>query len=349
MVGSVAAVFTLSTGSLVWFQTRKHFRLIRASEYIQRFNSKEFFDARILVDTFHQDETLLAAVLEGETSSNLETVRVRATILRFANLFQELGGSYLKRTVDRHYIWTMFGYLAQVYWKRFEPVIQALRNSRNRPQLYCDFEAFASEMRRLDTKYSPKVTHSVSTRTPAPVFVFAYGSLVSPASIAKSLGKDSKGEVRAAWLYDYRRSWTALIPVQPIGSKEPNPTIAAFLNVTLCEGAIVNGVLFPASETDLSILDQREFIYRRVDVSQLVRPKQTGTVYVYVTDEQKADAGSAYVPTEYLRIIEEAFEYWGQGFKEEFWRRTASHSFRPLEGQYRFLRGGGGDKLDSQT
>jgi hypothetical protein len=246
--------------------------------------------------------------------------------------------------VDRHHIWIMFGYLAQVYWKRFEPVIQALRNSRSRPQLYQDFESFASEMQRLDVKYTRKEKRSTSRRAPAPVFLFAYGSLLSPASIAKSLGKDLKDDLRAAWLYDYRRSWSAFATVEPIDSKDPEPATAAFLNITPCDGAIINGVLLPVSMSDLSILDQREFMYHRLDVSPLVRPRQTGRVYVYVGDEQKVNTDGACVPTEYLRIIEEAFEYWGQGFKEEFWRGTASQTFRPLEGRYRFLRG---DKADA--
>jgi hypothetical protein len=125
----------------------------------------EFFDARILVDTLREDHAIVAAVLEGEKSSDQEKVRIRTTILRFANFFQELGGAYLQETVDRHYIWTMFGHLAPTYWKRFEPVIQALRTSRHRPDLYQEFEDFASEMQRFEDRYSRKKKHG--SRIPA--------------------------------------------------------------------------------------------------------------------------------------------------------------------------------------
>ena len=78
-------------------------------------------------------------------------------------------------------------------------------------------------------------------------------------------------------------------------------------------------------------------MYRRIDVSSLVKPLQPGTVYAYVGDEQ-ADRDDERVPNEYMKTIDEGFEYWGQGFKEEFLRRTTPHTLSDISGPYRFPR-----------
>jgi len=106
--------------------------------------------------------------------------------------------------------------------------------------------------------------------------VFAYGSLVSPASVAETLGRAPR-PARVAQLEGWTRNWTQARDnlasektfARPDGSL---PRYFLGLNVEPAEEAPApNGALIDVTELELERLDLREIRYRRVDVTAAVR------------------------------------------------------------------------------
>jgi len=155
IVSSAAALFTLATGALVWWQASQHFRHTRSASYIERFNTAEYFAARLEVDRLISEDSSFESLIRAEVGKESDQrERDRLHVLMFANLFQEIGAAYRVSLVDRRYTWSVFGYLGQHYWQKLSPFILRLRAIRRRPELYRDFEYLCSEMAKLDRKYA---------------------------------------------------------------------------------------------------------------------------------------------------------------------------------------------------
>jgi cation transport regulator ChaC len=122
------------------------------------------------------------------------------------------------------------------------------------------------------------------------LFVFGYGSLVSPESVALTLGHAiDRSAFAPAELRGWRRAWN-------VGSdKASHPertfrladgTVYDGLTVVLGleEGDSCAGAVFPVTEDDLALLDVRERNYDRVDVTDDIawasRPDDC-TIYTY--------------------------------------------------------------------
>ncbi len=150
----LTAIITLFAALYVGRQTHHHFKLQRSTHFIERFNSGELHQMRIRVDEFIRQqpnwETHLRGMREGtlspEQRSLLYDVRV------FANFFQELSTALQHDTLSKAYIWDVFGGLVKRYWKELQPYIEVTRKLDQRPTLFCDFEALANEMEKIDAK-----------------------------------------------------------------------------------------------------------------------------------------------------------------------------------------------------
>lgn len=111
-------------------------------------------------------------------------------------------------------------------------------------------------------------------------YVFGYGSLVSPESVAATLGHD----VDASRFHDARLAgWTRAWNVGTNRESHPErrfyllPGRTEFTGVTAVLGIEpagpeqgCDGVVFPVDEDDLSLLDVRERNYERIDVTGAV-------------------------------------------------------------------------------
>lgn len=99
----------------IWFTVR-HFRFVRASAYIERFNGGDNVKNRIEVDKWldstDSDEERLTALKQNPEL----LTRVKA----FANIFQELGVAYKYRTVNRKIVWYNFDVLVVTYWQKLK-------------------------------------------------------------------------------------------------------------------------------------------------------------------------------------------------------------------------------------
>jgi cation transport regulator ChaC len=174
--------------------------------------------------------------------------------------------------------------------------------------------------------------------------VFGYGSLVSAASFAETLGRQP-GSIMPARLNGWRRRWSVgrdnrtaeKTFARPDGEVPPwivglNIEAVAPREAGERNSLAPNGALIEVSEAELQRLDLRELRYRRVEVSDAIEPAADFDLVVAYTarDEHfcpEAPAG-AVAMAPYLRALEAAFRELGD---EEWERFLASTGPPPVE------------------
>jgi cation transport regulator ChaC len=159
-------------------------------------------------------------------------------------------------------------------------------------------------------------------------WVFAYGSLVLPASAAETLGKRPGRTAVAAELTGWRRGFT-----QARDNRACEKTFALTdgripervlgLNVAPADGHAVNGVALAVTETELGRLDARELRYDRVAVDTVVAATErlAGPVFTYVAKREHLalePPPGAVIIRRYLAAVEAAFAALGVGELERF-------------------------------
>src|SRR5690348_14194361 len=95
--------------------------------------------------------------------------------------------------------------------------------------------------------------------------LFGYGSLISIASLERTLGRSYDGPYLPCVLQGWRRSWNVSMPNQntfyaetPQGRMWPEQII--YLNIREAGGGQVNGMLFVVDHNELEAFDRREWI-----------------------------------------------------------------------------------------
>jgi cation transport regulator ChaC len=156
------------------------------------------------------------------------------------------------------------------------------------------------------------------------VWVFGYGSLVSPASFGRTLGRALRPGVDhlAAELAGFGRRWNYGV-MHSVGSWADDAgghherTIVA-LGVVAAARESCNGVIGWVDADELPALDLRERVYDRVDVTDSVAVADGRTldapVMVYVPlpsavdhYEQARDRGTAAIEQRYWSLVDDAF------------------------------------------
>lgn len=172
-----------------------------------------------------------------------------------------------------------------------------------------------------------------------PFAIFGYGSLVSPASAAQTLGREVR--LRPALLDGWRRGWTigrlnlnAEKTFAPLGDADPFDWCLG-LNVEpepgLPRELWPNGVLIDVSGEELARLDRRELRYVRADVTSSVRTESgligASTVFTFRSrpDYRLSEPPpSAVIIAAYMRTVEAAFSELSPDGLEEFRRTTGT-------------------------
>jgi len=174
------------------------------------------------------------------------------------------------------------------------------------------------------------------------VAVFAYGSLVAPASAAATLGRGPV-EIAPATLSGWRRSWTLKRDnrrCEKTFSRADGsiPEHVLALDVAPDPGATVNGALVLVSDAELARLDRRELRYDRVEVTLDVAVEQAETLpsrtFTYVAKPENRASGAladAVVLGTYERAVEMAFSQLGPGELERFRATTAPSDVERVE------------------
>ncbi len=155
--------------------------------------------------------------------------------------------------------------------------------------------------------------------------VFGYGSLLSIASLERTLGRTYTGPFVVCSVDGWRRTWNVSMPNDAFVYREQGrwvtPAKIFYLNVEPDAGRAVNGVLFVVNDEELRRFDAREWIYDRVDVSARLRGVEVtgGQAWLY---QGKPAHVSAHPPTPeggavrrtYLEIISQGHRALGEPF-----------------------------------
>jgi len=158
-------------------------------------------------------------------------------------------------------------------------------------------------------------------------WVFGYGSLVSPASVAHTIGRtvDRRHGFATAQLAGYGRRWNYGSLRQRGDWHGPNGWVEA--GVVVCLGLVVardegcNGAVVRVTDDELGLLDRRESDYDRIDVTDLVTIEHdviARRIVTYVPRpaaiercRRASEAGRAAVERRYHRLVEDAFRALG--------------------------------------
>lgn len=173
------------------------------------------------------------------------------------------------------------------------------------------------------------------------VGMFGYGSLTSKNFIETGLLNSSyNGPFLSAHLKGYSRSWTFAWPTDiPFPASDNNyykdyllvdgdtiyPKYLHYLNIRENQNSVVSGVLYIVPEADLPTYDSWELGYERLDVSDNITDYiiEGGPVFAYkaLPEFEKvptSDYQQNIIEQSYSNIIQEAFDYWGKEFEEEY-------------------------------
>lgn len=135
------------------------------------------------------------------------------------------------------------------------------------------------------TRESP----SVIELHPGEHAVFGYGSLLSLASLERTLCRRYSGPFVVCDLIGWRRAWNISMPNSTYcysndSGSRVTPEKIIYLNIHQEQGRRVNGIVFIISDDDLKGFDDREWIYERVPINDYLRGVAIvkGTAWTYV-------------------------------------------------------------------
>ncbi len=165
-------------------------------------------------------------------------------------------------------------------------------------------------------------------------WVFGYGSLVAPRSVARTIGRPvgRHDGFAAARLEGFGRRWNYGSLHQrgdwhgPHGYVECGVVVSLGLQASL--GEACNGAVVRVSDGELALLDWRERDYQRTDVTDRVVVEQVefrGRVVTYVprrsaVERYRAarDEFRAAIRHSYVALVDEAFAALGGGHLDEY-------------------------------
>jgi cation transport regulator ChaC len=166
-------------------------------------------------------------------------------------------------------------------------------------------------------------------------WVFAYGSLVHPASAAETLGPAPDRPAVAAALSGWRRGFTQardnLACEKTFALADGSiPGFVLGLNVHPCAGEEVRGVAIAVTAGEVERLDARELRYDRVEVTADVSGAGAldAPVYTYVAKREHLalePPPGAVILRSYLDAVESAFAALGEEELEAFRRSVSPH------------------------
>lgn len=185
-------------------------------------------------------------------------------------------------------------------------------------------------------------------------YVFAYGSLLRPSSLARTVPNARLEDVVGARLVGFLRTFDVAFPNDGSqGDKSyfdddgQRPSHVLFANVVqTTEDNAANGVLGPLEPGDLELLIDRERRYEVVEVTGsigLLDPsvETPGCVCAFVGREQftgAAEVSRGVLSREYLATIASGVQHWEQtypGFAKDYHESTRVEPGTPIRGLVR--------------
>jgi hypothetical protein len=174
--------------------------------------------------------------------------------------------------------------------------------------------------------------------------IVAYGSLISLPSMEKTLGHKYEGVLHEVHLTGYERVWTCVRPFNSPQAAAETQKIEAYLvrdakrvpvlgaaelNLYPNKKGRINGVLYLVTDEEMRKSDQREWGYRRVEVSAAIEEFRFrgGKVYVYESRSRplpvpSSETGTYVLIKEFLDLVTGACDTRGEDFRNEFDQST---------------------------
>ncbi len=176
------------------------------------------------------------------------------------------------------------------------------------------------------------------------VGLVGYGSLMSVASMERTLGHAYTDKFLPIHIKGYQRIWNFAVPNN--GTRGPNlfyfimagdtiyPRSVMALNIQEHRGGSMNACLFIIDTLELKMFDAREMGYSRIKLNDRIREFEIvgGDVYAYkalpsftiqVTDNPKDNV----IPRSYVKIVEEdGLLALGEQFRDEYYASTIPYS-----------------------
>lgn len=156
-----------------------------------------------------------------------------------------------------------------------------------------------------------------------------YGSLLSVASMERTLGRPYDGPWHLCRLQGWRRGWDVQMPRHTWAYHADGvltiPDRVLYLNLRRQDESHVNAALFVIGEDDLQRFDEREWIYRRQQVNDDLTDVRVvgGPAWTYVAlDEfiwrRESHPPDAIIRRSYLDILARAHAELGPAFTHEY-------------------------------
>lgn len=172
------------------------------------------------------------------------------------------------------------------------------------------------------------------------MYVFAYGSLLDPASLTRTLPDVDLGACVPARLRGFTRGFTLAFRndgTHPdkhyVDADGHRPPVVLFCDLTRAAGRGVNGVCVPVDARTLELLRARERRYETAEITAqtvpLGRHAPAGAVHVFLgraPHRAAADVAAGVVSAEYLDSVYAGATHWdavASGFLAEFTASTA--------------------------
>jgi hypothetical protein len=159
--------------------------------------------------------------------------------------------------------------------------------------------------------------------------LIGYGSLLSIASMERTLGHKYSGPWHVVRLNGWRRGWDVQMPKSNYNYKESDrvvtPERVLYLNVRKQTDSHINCSLFVVTTEELETFDERESVYYRANVNRDIENVRIngGTAWMYVALEEflwRRDSRppEAIIRRTYLDILDTAHAELGAEFQREF-------------------------------
>lgn len=152
------------------------------------------------------------------------------------------------------------------------------------------------------------------------IYIFGYGSLISPRGInGRGLKKIyHKDDIQIAHLTGYSRQWNALWHNNLYLGLSPNPK------------AVINGVIFKLYEEDITPFLVSEgcadfpSLYTLTDVTKVITPvtllpHPEDRIFTLVTNNPTTEGT---IPQYYINLLKSYLSEYDESFKEEFYNTT---------------------------
>ncbi len=176
-------------------------------------------------------------------------------------------------------------------------------------------------------------------------YIFGYGSLLDLNSMKSALGRHiDRDHLLSGTVIGYQRKWSA---VEIVKLDNSNINIrAVFLDIQRRKNSKTNGVLIKVSENEINRLQRREKNYNCIDISDDIKiyneNNLCGQVYTFTSKKEfrlrpDSTENDNFVMSHYEEKVLHAARCMGTEFYAEYIETTASHSFKKIDGKYKFI------------